>query len=262
MSVLRLSVLDDVALTSDSEIDLDLVVIADGPLSEVQRHEPPSRRARAQRQADDCRSTLRRSIHAIPDRVRATLFLNAANEFELSPEPKAGAVLWGNIVRGDLTLVEEINRGYLMVSIDDSELRARCRLTVGEVDVIEASIGGHSTKSIAHTLGISSSIVSQRLGTAAIKVGARSRTELVRIAAALTNAASASTPPLRAARFTTAEKEVLALLQEGMTNEQIALARGRSVRTIANQVAALLRKTQSPTRRTLAIHAFSAKKLG
>lgn len=50
-----------------------------------------------------------------------------------------------------------------------------------------------------------------------------------------------------------AERDVLDLLQRGLSNEQIASARSRSVRTIANQVASLLRKTSSASRRELLV---------
>lgn len=43
-------------------------------------------------------------------------------------------------------------------------------------------------------------------------------------------------------QFTAAEREVLMLVLEGLSNEEIAQRRGRSVRTIANQLAALLEK--------------------
>ena len=42
-------------------------------------------------------------------------------------------------------------------------------------------------------------------------------------------------------------------LQHGLSNEQIAAIRSRSVRTIANQVASLLRKTKSGSRRDLLV---------
>ena len=42
--------------------------------------------------------------------------------------------------------------------------------------------------------------------------------------------------------FTSAERDVLLLVLEGLSNAAIAARRGRSARTVANQVAALLRK--------------------
>lgn len=42
--------------------------------------------------------------------------------------------------------------------------------------------------------------------------------------------------------LTDAEKEVVALVAQGLSNEEIGKARGRSARTIANQLAAVYRK--------------------
>ncbi|MFO0741147.1 MAG: helix-turn-helix transcriptional regulator [Labilithrix sp.] len=52
--------------------------------------------------------------------------------------------------------------------------------------------------------------------------------------------------------LTAAEREVLGLLREGLSNEEIAQMRSRSARTVANQVAALLRKTGTRSRAELA----------
>ena len=48
--------------------------------------------------------------------------------------------------------------------------------------------------------------------------------------------------------LTQAEKDVAALLLEGRSNREIARARGTSVRTIANQVAAIFRKLKVTAR--------------
>jgi DNA-binding NarL/FixJ family response regulator len=48
--------------------------------------------------------------------------------------------------------------------------------------------------------------------------------------------------------LTTAEKEVAALVLEGLSNQDIAEVRGTSVRTIANQVAAIFRKLKVTAR--------------
>ncbi|MBX3187316.1 MAG: helix-turn-helix transcriptional regulator [Labilithrix sp.] len=53
------------------------------------------------------------------------------------------------------------------------------------------------------------------------------------------------------AGLTEAERAILDLLQQGLSNAEIARPPFRSVRTIANQVASLLRKTDSSSRRAL-----------
>jgi DNA-binding CsgD family transcriptional regulator len=52
--------------------------------------------------------------------------------------------------------------------------------------------------------------------------------------------------------LTPAEAEVARLACAGLTNAEIAARRGASVRTIANQIAAVLRKTGATSRRELA----------
>jgi DNA-binding NarL/FixJ family response regulator len=74
--------------------------------------------------------------------------------------------------------------------------------------------------------------------------------ELVRLAAMLTRDPRARFTEIA---LTDAERDVLDLLQNGLSNEQIASMRSRSVRTIANQVASLLRKTKSGSRRELVV---------
>jgi DNA-binding NarL/FixJ family response regulator len=48
--------------------------------------------------------------------------------------------------------------------------------------------------------------------------------------------------------LTKAERDVAALVLEGLSNREIARARGTSVRTIANQVAAIFRKLKVTAR--------------
>ena len=50
------------------------------------------------------------------------------------------------------------------------------------------------------------------------------------------------------ATLSPAEEDVLRLLAEGQSNQAIATARGSSVRTVANQVAGLLRKLGASSR--------------
>ena len=52
--------------------------------------------------------------------------------------------------------------------------------------------------------------------------------------------------------LSTAERAVATLVAEGKTNAEIALARRTSVRTIANQVATILRKLGVPSRHHVA----------
>lgn len=165
--------------------------------------------------------------------------------------------LWAALTAGHLHLVERgasPSRRYLVVESDASSRPARA-LSPTELEVVALSARGYSTKLVAYTLGVSSSAISRRLATAAAKVGATSRSDLVRLAAILTrdpHRATAANVPL-----TDAERSVLALLVQGLSNDEIAVRRSRSVRTVANQIASLLRKTQSGSRRELMTHPCS-----
>jgi DNA-binding CsgD family transcriptional regulator len=59
-------------------------------------------------------------------------------------------------------------------------------------------------------------------------------------------------------QLTGAELQVAAALVEGASNQQIAIARGSSVRTVANQVASIFRKLGVRSRADLAATAARA----
>ncbi len=164
-------------------------------------------------------------------------------------DPEALA-LWRALVEGSVSVVERTDgarRHYLV--IENAPARQPLRaLTRGELDVVSYAARGLSSKLVAYALGIATPTVSARLSSAAHKIGLASRTELVRLAAMLTRDPRAGFEHLA---LTTAERDVLELLAQGLSNEEIARIRNRSVRTIANQVARLLQKTNSPTRRSL-----------
>ena len=127
-------------------------------------------------------------------------------------------------------------------------------LTAAEHDVVQLAARGMPTKVIAYELGISSSTVSTRLSRAARKAGLESRHALLRRVCRLRSDGQCAA----LAELTAAEREILALLQSGLSNREIASLRARSPRTIANQVASVLRKTQCASRRGLLCIALSA----
>ena len=165
-----------------------------------------------------------------------------------------GLDLWTALVAGKVSLAPRRVEGHRRyVVIENTPLTGTLRqLTDDEHAVVGLSARGLSTKLVAYALGVSSSLVSLRLALAAAKLGVSTRAELVRIAALL----AAEQGPPRARDnvvLTEAERDVLALLQRGLTNRQIAAERSRSVRTVANQVASLLKKTGSHSRRALVV---------
>jgi DNA-binding CsgD family transcriptional regulator len=166
-------------------------------------------------------------------------------------EQHEGALdLWTALVGGRYSLVgrdEGTSRRYLVLE-NSPHSKAMRALTAREIDVLSMSARGLSTKLVAYGLGLSPGTVSTALARAAAKLGLSTRLELLRLAATITHDPRSNALP---ATLTAAESEVLALLREGMSNEQIARTRSRSVRTVVNQVASLLRKTKSESRRAL-----------
>jgi DNA-binding CsgD family transcriptional regulator len=154
---------------------------------------------------------------------------------------------WVGLLRGEYEVAERAGM-YLF------RTRAHAThdvLTVTEAAVARAAANESTGKAIAGTLGLARSTVSMTLGSAAAKLGLRSSTDLTRLVRALfTNDAD-----LDWSMLTPAERDVLALILEGRSNADIASARGRSIRTIANQVASILRKTKNPSRRALRVKA-------
>jgi DNA-binding NarL/FixJ family response regulator len=110
---------------------------------------------------------------------------------------------------------------------------------------------GLTNKTIAYSLGWTESATARRLSRAATKLGLSSPRALVRLLAGL-GVAGGAERALDLDALTAAEREVASLLAEGLTNEQIAARRGVATRTIANQVASLLRKTGADGRRVFA----------
>ena len=158
--------------------------------------------------------------------------------------------LWHGLVAGYATLVERTEgtrRQYLLVENAPATQPFRA-LTRGELDAVSFAARGLSSKLVAYALGVSEPTVSARLASAATKIGLATRMELVRVAAMLTRDPRARFEHIA---LTTAEDHVLELLSQGLSNREIAKIRSRSMRTIANQVASILRKTSSPTRRAL-----------
>lgn len=72
------------------------------------------------------------------------------------------------------------------------------------------------------------------------------------------NAAEAAPPSDAIHRLSASEHEVLVKVVAGATNREIARARGVSERTIANQMASLLRKLDATSRFEL-IHRYAGK---
>jgi DNA-binding CsgD family transcriptional regulator len=158
--------------------------------------------------------------------------------------------LWSGLCGGTASLVRRAasNQGGYAVLANEPEARRTRRLTATESEVLRLAARGLSSKLIAYSLGLGPSVVSANLTRAAAKIGVGSHAELVRVAALLAGHPRASAGHVE---LSDAENDVLELLQRGLSNAEIAAARGRSIRTVANQVASILSKTKSSTRRAL-----------
>lgn len=214
---------------------------------------------------------------------RIAYHLEAAHRMRLAPETVTGFVSaegvitppsfgrdgWAKLLVGEATIVpqalEDGGISYVILA-NDAELAAARGLSEQERRAVDLAVRGETTKAISYELGVSSPLVSTMLATAASKIGAVSIKELLRVAGFFLQQGGAASvsggephsqldPASRRSRsdLTSAEKDVLDLLRRGLTNEEIAVLRGRSVRTIANQVASILRKTGHASRRGLLV---------
>ncbi|MCC6623577.1 MAG: helix-turn-helix transcriptional regulator [Deltaproteobacteria bacterium] len=161
---------------------------------------------------------------------------------------------WRALVDGTYTIVPRAagpwstRREYLFVR-NGSLARRDAQLGMREAEVVRQVARGLSQKEVAYALGISEGSVSAALERVRVRLGLGSRVELVRVARGALGlvAARVATDTL-----TQAERAVLTLLREGLTNADIARLRSTSPNTIANQVASILRKTGASGRRALA----------
>jgi DNA-binding CsgD family transcriptional regulator len=99
-------------------------------------------------------------------------------------EPAEALALWRGLVAGQWSLVEQIDsdgRRYLFARKNAPEVRAWRDLTQKERQVLAYAAEGHGHKMIGYEMGTSVSTVAALLRSAAHKVGAKSRLELVRL---------------------------------------------------------------------------------
>lgn len=158
---------------------------------------------------------------------------------------------WTALVGGQYGFVERtaVQREYLVIEHDPGA-RATRQLTAAQARAVELSSRGMSGKLVAYALGVSDGEVSRLLAQAAAKAGFATRNELISVAARLKSRPDGATHGQFA--LTESERQILMQLRVGLSNREIAAVHGTSSRTIANQVAAILRKTRMPSRRALA----------
>jgi DNA-binding NarL/FixJ family response regulator len=115
-------------------------------------------------------------------------------------------------------------------------------LTPREEQVLIQLRLGLPLKVIALELGVHPSTISTHVSSAARKLGAQGRVDLVRVVA---------DPDF--ASLSRCEREVARLARQGLSNAEIAEARGTSPRTVANQLARVYRKLGIGSRVGLAL---------
>lgn len=186
-------------------------------------------------------------VAALAERVSG---IERARSQRMRTDQDRALAAWRALVEGRWSVVQHVDtdrkRQYLVFENAPHARRFRS-LTARESGIVDQAARGRSGKQIAYALGLSEAQVSEGLGTAARKLGFRSRAALLRVAAALQHLPTRAAP----ATLTAAEREVLELIQLGHSNETIAALRGRSQATIANQVASILQKTSVEGRRAL-----------
>jgi len=179
-----------------------------------------------------------------------------------------GAIgLWEGLVSGRWSLLDRFEsdgRRFVVAHRNDNVPRDPRALTPREEHVAQLVATGAGNDDVAYALGISSDTVATHLASALRKLRCRGRGDLVRMARSghfeftwteqddvvgvLVEEPPSASPHTK---LTRAETEVLELLLGGLSNEAIARARKTSVRTVANQVAAILEKTGAPSRYAL-----------
>ncbi len=157
---------------------------------------------------------------------------------------------WRALCAGYLSLVEHVDRAgrrsYLLC--ENVPRRRQVRgLTRDEAAASIQAARGLPNKAIAYSLGWSESVTARRLSRAGAKLGLTNTRALARVLAGL--GVGEPSRAIDVSVLTPSERDVASLLAEGLSNEAIATRRGVSVRTVANQVAAVLRKTGADSRR-------------
>jgi DNA-binding CsgD family transcriptional regulator len=160
---------------------------------------------------------------------------------------------WSALVAGRFGFVErsDIQREYLVFENASRDARLR-QWSAAQARAVELSALGMPGKLVAYALGVSDGEVSRLLAEAASKAGFANRSALVSLAALLKSRGPGRERAVAALDLTDSELQIVEQLRSGLSNREIADLRGTSPRTIANQVASILRKTRSPSRRALA----------
>ena len=186
-------------------------------------------------------------------------------------DPEQALAGWEALVDGRWSLVDMFDsdqRRFVVAVRNDPAFPDPRGLTTRERQVAEFAGLGQSSKQISYTLGLSPSAVTNNTASAQAKLGLGSRTELAAFFAPsglrtkLAELALAGERLLvgayplvderRVRNLTAAEREVLAAILAGSTNQDIAQRRRASAHTVAKQVQSVFRKLGVRSRSELA----------
>jgi len=201
--------------------------------------------ASAEGGARDAREHLREAVRRV-ERARGALRRR---------DPDEAMALWEGLVGGRWSLVDRFEsdgRRFVVAHRNDPEVGDPRGLSRRERQVAEFVGLGRTPKEIAYALGLSASAVANAERRARAKLGLGSRAELSSFFAPgglrrrllelelEGEPVLVATAPLvseeRLGRLSAAEREVALLAVQGATNAAIAARRGRSERTVANQL--------------------------
>jgi len=184
--------------------------------------------------------------------------------------------LWKAMVSGRWSLLDrfESDGRRFVVAMENENVPLDPRaLTPREEQAAQLAGCGASNSRIAYALGVTADCVSSHLHTALRKLRCTSRRDLIRMMSqsnyefttdihgemigVLAEPPATHAPP---ESLTPAERRVLTAVREGKTNAGIAAQLGTSPRTVANQIASILRKTRVSSRYELMLDASGGKR--
>jgi DNA-binding CsgD family transcriptional regulator len=174
--------------------------------------------------------------------------------------------IWPELIDGQWTLVDhfESNGHRVVVALRNTPMGASlCRLTEREADALAQARNGASNKEIAINMALSESSVTRLLQTATRRLNATLAdilqfspsdtikcTELLLGSTTLSMTSKDTIDNWRHV-LSDAENSVVSAVLRGHSNQEIAAMRGRSVRTIANQIASAFEKLGVRSRREM-----------
>lgn len=230
-----------------------------------------------------CGSDPPNPIPAVPASLRArALAADAASSTQLEI-----VSLWRELARGRYRVVEgffSAQRCFLVLSIHPAA--AQVPIEGRRLEILEAVLGGLRQKNVAldralapSTVALNARLALESIGVSGkpsrahplLMLAARTATEAlpltwrssrVESAAGELHVFSLPRPDLALhGLLPSAELAVVRSLIEGCTYEQIALARGTSTRTVANQISAVFRRLHVSGRNELVLRLFEGERV-